>query len=168
VHALYELSVWLHILAMTVWLGGMFFLVLVVVPWLRTGDRMNAAALIQETGERFRTVGWVALLLAFATGVFNLWRRGVGLSDLLRPAWRASPMGRAVLWKLALFTSVLLVSAVHDFNLGPRATNAMQLAPDSPRAQGLRRTARWMGRVNMLLGLALVALGVILVRGWPT
>ena len=56
-HALYLLSVWIHILAATVWIGGMSFLVLVVVPWLRRGGRVEAAVFLRETGERFRNVG---------------------------------------------------------------------------------------------------------------
>ena len=86
-HALYLLSVWLHILAATVWIGGMSFLVLVVVPWLRRGGRVEAAAFLRETGERFRNVGWSCFLLLAATGTFNLWVRGVRLSDFGRAEW---------------------------------------------------------------------------------
>jgi cytochrome c biogenesis protein CcdA len=37
--------------------------------------------------------------------------------------------------------------------------------PDSEAARRLRRCASWFGRINLLLGLILVALGVYLVRG---
>jgi hypothetical protein len=62
---------------------------------------------------------------------------------------------------------VLLVSAVHDFSLGPRATVAIAKDPTSAEAERFRRRASVLGRLNALLALALVALGVILVRGWP-
>lgn len=167
IHRLYLLSVWLHILAATVWIGGMFFLVLVVVPWLRSGDRAGAATFLRETGERFRTVGWTCFAVLLVTGTFNLWTRGVRFGDFARPAWRASPFGKAVLWKLGVFAIVLLVSAYHDFLIGPRATRALGEDPRSALAERLRRRASLLGRLNALLALVLVAIAVILVRGWP-
>jgi uncharacterized membrane protein len=164
----YLLSVWVHILAATVWVGGMAFLVLVVVPWLRTsGDRARGVALLRDTGRRFRTVGWVCFALVVVTGTFNLAARGVRLSDFASAAWRDSPFGSAVLSKLAVFACVLAVSAVHDFWLGPRATLVMEQDPRSPQAENFRRAASLLGRANALLALALIALGVIIVRGWP-
>lgn len=162
---LYLFSVWLHILAAMTWAGGMFFLVLVMVPWLRRGDRARAAEVLHETGLRFRTVGWVAFAVLTATGSWNLWVRGVRWADFGRQEWLASPFGRAVLLKLAAFVLVLVISAVHDFRLGPRATRELRADPASRSAQRLRRAASQLGRLNLLLGLALVALGVLLVRG---
>jgi len=167
VPALYLLSVWIHILAAMAWIGGMFFLVLVVVPWLRAGDRAIAGAFLRETGERFRSVGWTCFAILAVTGTFNLYARGVRLGDLVRPEWLASPFGRSVLSKLGLFALVLAVSAVHDFSVGPRASVAIQRDPASPEAERLRRQASLMGRGNALLALALVAVAVTLVRGWP-
>ncbi|MCA9675811.1 MAG: DUF4149 domain-containing protein [Kofleriaceae bacterium] len=166
-HTLYLVSVWLHILAAMTWIGGMLFLVLVVVPWLRRGDRATAAAFLRDTGTRFRDVGWTCFGVILATGTFNLWVRGVRIADLARPSWRASPFGKAVLWKLAVFALVLVVSAYHDFVIGPRATAALRDAPGSVAAERLRRRASWLGRLDAVLALILVALAVILVRGWP-
>lgn len=166
-HAFYLFSVWLHILAATVWIGGMFFLVLVVVPWLRRGDRSMAGAFLRETGQRFRTVGWACFAILVVTGTFNLWVRGVRLSDFFRTEWLSAPFGKALIWKLGLFLVVLAVSAFHDFVIGPRATRAIERDPRSPDALRLRRRASLFGRLNVVLALALVAFGVMLVRGWP-
>lgn len=165
--ALYVLSVWLHILSATVWMGGMFFLVLVVVPWLRRGGRVEAGVFLRETGERFRNVGWSCFAVSVLTGTFNLWVRGVRLADFARSEWLLSPFGKTVLVKLGCFAVVLAVSAVHDFVLGPRATRLIASAPDSPAAQRARRHASLLGRANVLLARVLVAAGVMLVRGVP-
>lgn len=165
--ALYILSVWLHVLAAITWVGGMFFVVLVVVPWLRRGGRANASVFLRETGVRFRTVGWTCFAIVLTTGTFNLWVRGVRLGDFTQADWRSSPFGQATLLKLGVFVLVLLVSGVHDFSLGPRATIAIAKDPSSTEAERLRRRASVLGRLNTILALALVGLGVILVRGWP-
>lgn len=164
---LYLVSVWLHVLAATAWLGGMFFLMLVVLPWLRRGDRATAAKLLAETGVRYRAVGWACFAVVLVTGTFNLWVRGVRLHDFASGEWLASSFGRTVLLKLGAFTAVVAISAVHDFVVGPRAAAELTRAPDSPRAHALRRQASLLGRVTFLLALLLVALGVVVVRGVP-
>lgn len=166
-YGLYLVSVWLHILAAATWIGGMLFVVVVVVPWLRRGDRAQAATFLRETGVRFRNLGWVCFAILVATGTFNLWIRGVRPGDFLRPEWRASGFGRAVALKLLSFAAVLAVSAVHDFILGPRAALAVERDPRSPESERLRRWASRLGRVNALLALLLVAFAVFIVRGWP-
>lgn len=167
VHGLYVLSVWLHILAATLWIGGMGFLVLVVVPWLRAGGRSVAGLLLRETGPRFRTVGWVCFGVLVLTGTFNLWVRGVRFASFVDPVWLASPFGKAVLAKLAVFAIVLLVSAHHDFVVGPQATAAIEADPSSEETARLRKLAQRAGRLNALLALVLVGIAVTLVRGVP-
>jgi putative copper resistance protein D len=167
VQTVYLVSVWLHILAATTWAGGMLFLVLVVVPWLRSGRREQAALFLRETGERFRTVGWTCFAILIATGAFNLSARGVRLNDLVDAQFYASGFGRALAWKLGLVAVVMVISAVHDFNLGPRATVAIEKDPASSESLRLRRAASLFGRANLLLALLIFALGVVLVRGWP-
>lgn len=166
-HALYVTSVFLHVLAAVVWIGGMFFLVLVVVPWLRSGNRAVGSKLLRDTGIRFRNVGWACFAVLLGTGILNLGLRGVGFAHFARPGWLTSPFGRAVLLKIGLFAAVLVVSAIHDFAVGPRATRVMEADPGGPEAVRLRRAASWLGRLNVLLALGLLFLGVVLVRGWP-
>jgi putative copper export protein len=167
-HAFYLLSIWLHILAAATWIGGMLFLVLVLVPVVRRQDyREVAAPLVHRVGVRFRWVGWICLGLLILSGVFNLIYRGVTWADVATGQLWRSPFGQALGLKLFLVATILLISAAHDFIIGPRATALWQADPAAPAAQRLRRQAGWLGRLNLLLALAVVALGVILVRGWP-
>lgn len=122
----------------------MVFIALVLVPVPRgLADPALRTRLVQETGQRFRTVGWIALGVLAATGLANLWLRPYLL-------WTPRFQGKAALVVLALALSVL-----HDFVLGPRAGR-----PGADPA--LRRRASWVARVNLLVVLAVVFLGLAL------
>ena len=163
---MHQFFVWLHILAAAVWLGGMVFLALVLVPIVRRPEyREHASRLVHLSGMRFRTVGWICLGTLVVTGFVNLDYRGIGWAALSNAGVWATPFGSLLGWKLLVVTVILALSLVHDFRIGPRATAVGQADPGSAEALALRRQASWMGRLNLLLGLVAVALGVFLVRG---
>ena len=166
-HALYVFSVWLHILAVTAWIGSMAFIMGVLVPWMRKGNRAQGAALLRATGPRLRSLGWWCFAIVLVTGSFQLYMRGVAFSSFFDAAWRASAFGKTVILKLAVFACVLVLSAVHDFMIGPRAAVVMTENPGSIESETLRRRASIMGRSNAVLALVLVLLGVMIVRGVP-
>ncbi len=135
---------WLHVLATVTWLGGMLFIALVLVPITR---QIEAAALrthlVQAIGLRFRTVSWIALGVLVATGIANLW-----LHPFLLEVSR-------LYWKLGLVVVALVLGAIHDFVLGPRAG-----APGADPS--LRLRVSWLARVNVLVVLVIVLLGLSL------
>ncbi len=163
---LYALSVSTHVLAATIWIGGMLFLSLVLIPGLRgLDDPALRSRLIQTVGIRFRLVGWICLGTLLFTGVTNLLTRGIGWSLLADSAFWGGGYGRTLLWKLGVFAVILLLSGTHDWWIGPRAGVVARAQPGSPEAMRLRRMATWFGRVNVLLSLAMLVLGVLLARG---
>ena len=124
----------------------MLFIALVVVPITRRlEDRALRARLVQDIGLRFRTVGWIALGVLIVTGLLNLW---------MHPALLASPRFH---WKIGLVILALILSAFHDFVLGPRAG-----APGADPSARVR--ASWVARLNVLVVLVIVALGLSLLR----
>ncbi|HLW61586.1 MAG TPA: DUF4149 domain-containing protein [bacterium] len=158
----YEVSVTLHILAACIWVGGMIFLALVVLPILRQREyRFVAGPLIRGAGVRFRWVGWMAVATLVLTGLANLRFRGYGWTQLRDGSGWQGWFGHTLAAKLILVAAVVVISAVHDLVLGPVAAEQL----DTAAAQRLRRRAAWMGRVVLLFSIAVVALGVILVRG---
>lgn len=166
-HTLYLTSVLLHVLAAIVWVGGIAFLSLVVVPWLRTDGSGQAAAFLRTTGQRFSRIGWTCFALLLLTGSFNLYVRGVRFDSFTDPVFLGSAFGRLVVAKLVGFLLILGQSAVHDFVLGPRAVAALRRDPSSATAASLRRQASWLGRLTAVLALGMVAVAVGLVRGVP-
>ena len=142
---LYLASVWLHILAAMTWTGGMVAFVVLVMPYFRRQSETVRADFLNWFGPRFETVSWICLSMLAITGTFNLWVRGVQPADFLRPEWRATSFGQLLQWKLALVALVTILSATHA-------------------RTGSRAQARWLGRVLLVVGLAIVAVAVALVR----
>lgn len=162
---LYYANVTVHVLAAMLWLGGMFFLGVVGAPVLRAIEPLALRQrLFQQLGLRFRSAGWWAIGVLVTTGMVNLHYRGwlhwdgvLGSADF----WRTS-VGHALGLKLVAVTTMIAVSATHDFVLGPMAGRA---EPGSSRALGLRRHAAHLARINALLGVVVVAAAVRLARG---
>ena len=161
---LYLLNVTVHVLAAMLWLGGMFFLAVVGAPVLRSIDPPELRArLFQRLGRQFRAVGWGAIAVLVATGVGNLAFTGAfrGGAILRGETW-ATAYGHALAWKLVSVATMIAVSALHDFWLGPMAG---RLRPGSPEAARARRCASWLARINAVIGIVIVAAAVRLARG---
>lgn len=163
---MYQWVVFVHILAALIWVGGMFFLALVLVPVLRGRSRAERAELLGVVGTRFRTVGWVAIITLLVTGVWNLRNRRLDWDVILSTDLFDGRWGQILLGKLTLVAILIAISAVHDFVIGPASVTAARDA-DPTRAESLRRTASWLARVNALLVLVVIFLAVALVRGLP-
>jgi len=162
---LYYINVTIHVLAAMFWLGGMFFLGVVGAPVLRAVEPPALRQrLFQQLGMRARRLGWWAIGILLITGVLNLQFRGWlhwngALGDVA--FWRTGT-GVALAIKLAAVATMVVVSAVHDFVLGPMAG---RLAAGSPEALAFRRPAALLARANALLGAVIVIDAVRLTRG---
>ena len=161
---LYHINVVVHVLAAVIWLGGLFFFALVGAPVLRKMEPAALrAALFQQLGERFRTVGWAAIVVLLATGVINLYFRGVLDRDLWNAVFWSTRFGRILGVKLAAILGMLVLQVFHDFYLGPAAGRA---SAGTEEALRLRRRAALVARFSALLGLLILIAAVFLVRTW--
>lgn len=160
------LSIWLHILAATIWIGGMAALGLLLVPLLRK-ERFEdvATPLLYQSALRFRWIGWGALGVLIMTGLFNVRVQGIPWSAWTDPGFWTTGWGQALGWKLVFVGLVLAVSAVHDFHFGPKAIRLMEEAPDSPEAERMRWRSSWLGRLTLLLSLIILWFAILLPRG---
>lgn len=154
---LYHSLIFLHVLAALFWLGGMFFLAAVGAPVLRKVEPPELRArLFHDLGVAFRRSGWPAIGVLLFTGIWILHLRGVLRWEVLGdPSWWGTSYGRALLWKLLMVVVMIVVSAVHDFVVGPMAA----------RGDKVRRWAALLARGNAVAGLILVYWATRLARG---
>lgn len=149
---IYLTLVTLHLLAVVVWLGGMLFLGLVITPALRGRPPAERAILLHVVGRRFLKIAWAALAILLVTGPV-LW------------AFRGFVLTPAMSAKLALVAVILLLSLLHDFLLGPRLVAQLQKGGEGKETLRLRHRVALLARLNVLLAIAVVILGVAFSRG---
>jgi len=161
---MYLAFVFIHILSAIIWLGGLIFMSFVLMPVLRREEwRDQARLLLQHVSGKFRMLGHISLGLLLITGLHLMHSRGFFTAPEL---WK-TPMGHTMGGKILGWVLIMVLSFIHDKRIGKKAMEIWQKAPGSPEATSLRRTAMVIGRVNLLISLAVVAMGVVLVRGVP-
>jgi len=167
VYGWFLVSMWLHLLAAIVWIGGLAFISMVLAPTLRDPVmRAQAVPLLRAAGRKFMRIGYASIVVLIVTGTTNLILKAGGSLEAVE-AWWPTTYGRLLTAKLVLVALVIALSLYHDFAVGPAATRAMQAEPGSPAALALRRRAALLGRANALLSLVIMTLALLLVRGLP-
>ena len=137
------ISVWVHVLAAMMWIGGMAFLTLVLMPVIRKTDVPTLRGeFLQLVARRFRLVAWGSIVLLIGTGLTNL---------MLGDGWPSyqSSYGRLLMVKLIAVGLMGFLTAYHDVTV--------------PR--GLRMsfgTTRWVPRASLAFGIFVIRFAVAL------
>ena len=162
---MYQWSVFFHLLFVTFWIGGMLFTAAVLVPATRKKLASQRGLLFTELGTRFSRLSWLAFPLLILTGYMALLGRGFTNDTIFSMSFWQSSYGSTLSLKLYFFGAVLILSGIHDFWLGPKAAQLMDDEPTSNQTKKYRKATSWIGRINLLLGLAILYFAVTLVRG---
>jgi len=145
------LSVWLHLLGVVAWIGGLLYQAHVLGP----AARRDGAAPVVGQMRRARRVTWVAIALVVATGFYNV--------TLLGPFDRVMQSGAALLLALK-FMLVLVAVAIagqRDFAQVPRLTRAVAAGEDTHPALS---AIAWMDRSVLVLAFVIIYLGLAVSR----
>ncbi len=126
-----------HLVSACAWVGALPGLILVL-------GRCADAAVVSAVVRRFSLLGIISVAALTASGLINSWHLVSGPGDLI-----ATPYGRLLALKIALFVIMVAVAAVNRLRLTPRL-------PETARA--LRRNSM----AEVALGLAvLLTVGVL-------
>jgi len=140
-----------HLLAAIVWVGGTVALVFVSVPPAQRLEGPQRAAMLRELGRRWRPIGWSALAVAIASGAWIA---------SLEHAFDTTPTRFDVVlaFKGALVGLLVAGAYLPDFVLGPGLARQIR----EGRPQSLRPLLVAIGRLNLLITIALPILGAVL------
>lgn len=150
----------------------MLFLVMVMVPLARRSIEPPALGtrILGQVGRKFRPVAWTAIVLLVITGLYLATDRwGIGVSEFFGGESRFASV---LQMKVGFVVLVIILSAIHDFVLGPHVMQQLESAREEggqPSGETLtaRRRVVWLARVNLLLVLIILGLSVTLIRGEP-
>ena len=142
---------WLHLLGVVIWMGGLMYQAHVLLPAARRGG----AGTFAEAARRGRPVAWTAIALVAATGLYNVTRLG--------PLERVMESGAALILaaKFMLVLAAVAIAGQRDFAQLPRLTRALA-AGDDPRP--VLSAIAWLDRVVLLLTVVIVYLGLAITR----
>ena len=165
----YQVAVLLHLLSAITWVGGTLFIAMVLRPLSRreNDSPAGAAYMLGRAGLQFRPVAWTSIALLVFTGAFLMESRwNVNPVELFTESSRFIHVLQA---KVALVVVTIVLSAIHDFRLGPRAMKQLesriQTGDTSDDAPALPKSMTMLARINAALIVIVVALAVTLSRG---
>jgi len=148
----------LHLLAGSIWLGGLPLL-LYMLSWALRRDDLGAEAMAAEATRRFSTLAFVSVGVLLITGAANAWQL-VGTI----PALVGTPYGRLLLLKIGLLLPLFSLAALNLWREIPHLTPAVHEPGRQDIRQSLQRLRRNVGGellVGSLILLIVGALGVL-------
>jgi len=146
------LAVWLHLLGITVWIGGLTYQTHVLLPAARRGRPEPFA----DAARRGRPATWVAVGLVVLTGFYNVTQLG--------PLARVMQTGAGLMLagKFLLVIAAVSIAAQRDFAQLPRLARA---ALDGQECGPRLRTIAALDHAVLLLALVIIYLGLAISRG---
>ncbi|PYM09043.1 MAG: hypothetical protein DMD82_01130 [Candidatus Rokuibacteriota bacterium] len=140
-------SVWLHLVAMAVWIGGLAYQSHVVLPQAR---RAGDPRVFGDIARRGRPAVWSSVCLVVLTGLYNVTRLG--------PLERVMESGAGTLLagKFILVLAMITLAAQRDFAQVPRLAR--------PDALAALKTITWLDRAVLLLAVVVIYLGLAVSR----
>jgi putative copper export protein/methionine-rich copper-binding protein CopC len=106
---------WLHLMAASLWIGGMLYILLIYLPVLNSRAHPERARSLLAVLPRYSVLAIAGVLLMSVTGPFTASFHLNSLDQLLTTAY-----GRTLVVKSALVGALLLTSAYHVLWLRPR------------------------------------------------
>jgi copper transport protein len=134
---------WLHLVAGTIWIGGLIQLVLGLFPALAALDTSERRAVLAGSIRRFSFLAGLSVVVLIATGIY------AGLIHV--PSWSAladTDYGAALSGKLILFVPLLVLGAFNLLILHPRFVRAARNRLDSTRKRQPKTASRARGEAD--------------------
>ncbi len=148
---LLTLLIGLHIVAVSVWIGGAFFMIYILSPNLALLQPPDAGKVGGAVGKKFTSIVWGAVVVAAVTGLLRMSLSGLLNINILL----GTTYGRAILLKLVLFTGMIIAGGM----IG-KTEKELASATSPEEAMVSKKKMAMLGKIVIALGIIVTFLGV--------
>lgn len=153
---------WIHLVAATAWIGGLIFINFVFVPIVNQLEPKDRGKANQLLGKYFARVAGVSGFALVLTGLVNL-PEGTGWGDLSD----TGDYGTFVYLKVLIIVAFFVLGFYVPLKLAPKM---LRLAPQpgekpSPELLATGEQILLIGRINMIIGFAILFFAAVLLNG---
>ncbi len=145
-----SITSFVHILAWTAWVGGIIYMVLVLLPSLGAIEPANARVLMGGLSKRFTRIAWTSIILLIITGVMQM-QPGT-LFDF------STQYGIFLNLKLSSVLIMILIALYVTFSLFPKVKKLAPAPGEEPSAEFIILQGRlpMLVKINVLLGILVI------------
>jgi len=161
---LQTLNQWIHIISLSLWLGGIIFFLFVFFPAAQSLPPRPGMDVLNRGQRYFQTLSWIAIGLMLITGTVNFVLRGDAAGFALGPSYYLI-LGT----KLFLFLAMVLHHCFQVFKYAPKIASLS--APTEPHNSNWPEDllSQWRGwllllKINAALGPIVLLLGIGLTK----
>lgn len=151
-----SLAYTLHMLATVIWIGGILYQSLFLLPVIRSSDQASTSLiLLERLRSRFQPAAWLSLAMLVGTGLLQM---------TANPNYNGflaidNPWAQAILFKHIAIGGMIILAAYQSFILYPKLTRTLILKARQDEVQpALENSGRERLLANLNILLALIVL----------
>lgn len=151
---------WLHLTAVVLWIGGLGFNLMLLMPNLKRVDLTNRSKLVSQVMPNFLRLVWITIVIIVATGLYRVAfvNNMTELSDFTSTSY-----GLSLIAKMSIVVAMIILAAIITLRLAPKIVSHLSIHVQGEQMQqSCSVCASMLKQTKMLMGAVFVMSFVVI------
>lgn len=151
---------WLHLTAVVLWIGGLGFNLMLLMPNLKRVDLTNRSKLVSQVMPNFLRLVWITIAIIVATGLYRVAfvNNMTELSDFTGTSY-----GLSLIAKMWIVVAMIILAAIITLRLAPKIVSHLSIHVQGEQMQqSCSVCASMLKQTKMLMGTVFVMSFVVI------
>lgn len=151
---------WLHLTAVVLWIGGLGFNLMLLMPNLKRVDLTNRSKLVSQVMPNFLRLVWITIVIIVATGLYRVAfvNNMTELSDFTSTSY-----GLSLIAKMSIVVAMIILAAIITLRLAPKIVSHLSIHVQGEQMQqSCSVCASMLKQTKMLMGTVFVMSFVVI------